>query len=41
MVLRKKQMCVHSLKKVVEQKTKENDELTRICDDLISKRKRL
>ncbi|KAI4568652.1 hypothetical protein MJG53_014270 [Ovis ammon polii x Ovis aries] len=40
-VLRKEQMCVHSLKKVVEQKTKENDELTRICDDLISKRKRI
>ncbi|EPY80220.1 hypothetical protein CB1_000850032 [Camelus ferus] len=36
-VLRKEQMCVHSLEKVVEQKTKENNELTRICDDLLSK----
>ena len=40
-VLRKEQMRVHSLEKVVEQKTKENDELTRICDDLISKMKRI
>uniref|UniRef100_A0A8C5XZ90 Transforming acidic coiled-coil containing protein 3 n=1 Tax=Microcebus murinus TaxID=30608 RepID=A0A8C5XZ90_MICMU len=37
--LRKEQMRVHSLEKMVEQKTKENDELTRICDDLISKMK--
>ncbi|XP_069351706.1 transforming acidic coiled-coil-containing protein 3-like [Eulemur rufifrons] len=37
--LRKEQMRVHSLEKTVEQKTKENDELTRICDDLISKMK--
>ncbi|XP_026959758.1 transforming acidic coiled-coil-containing protein 3 isoform X2 [Sagmatias obliquidens] len=40
-VLRKEQMRVHSLEKVVEQKTKENDELTRICDDLISKMERI
>ena len=40
-VLRKEQMRVHSLEKVVEQKTKENDELTRICDDLIFKMKRI
>ncbi|XP_007467940.1 PREDICTED: transforming acidic coiled-coil-containing protein 3 [Lipotes vexillifer] len=39
--LRKEQMRVHSLEKVVEQKTKENDELTRICDDLISKMERI
>uniref|UniRef100_A0A8C7B1N5 Transforming acidic coiled-coil-containing protein C-terminal domain-containing protein n=1 Tax=Neovison vison TaxID=452646 RepID=A0A8C7B1N5_NEOVI len=35
--LRKEQMRIHSLEKTVEQKTKENEELTRICDDLISK----
>ncbi|XP_062964317.1 transforming acidic coiled-coil-containing protein 3 [Cynocephalus volans] len=35
--LRREQMRIHSLEKTVEQKTKENDELTRICDDLISK----
>ncbi|XP_029091417.1 transforming acidic coiled-coil-containing protein 3 isoform X1 [Monodon monoceros] len=40
-VLRKEQMRIHSLEKVVEQKTKENDELTRICDDLISKMERI
>nr|XP_015102369.1 transforming acidic coiled-coil-containing protein 3 isoform X1 [Vicugna pacos] len=40
-VLRKEQMRVHSLEKVVEQKTKENDELTRICDDLISKMEKI
>ncbi|XP_023975191.1 transforming acidic coiled-coil-containing protein 3 [Physeter macrocephalus] len=40
-VLRKEQMRVHSLEKVVEQKTRENDELTRICDDLISKMERI
>uniref|UniRef100_A0A8C3YTK9 Transforming acidic coiled-coil-containing protein C-terminal domain-containing protein n=1 Tax=Catagonus wagneri TaxID=51154 RepID=A0A8C3YTK9_9CETA len=40
-VLRKEQMRVQSLEKVVEQKTKENDELTRICDDLISKMERI
>ncbi|XP_066892942.1 transforming acidic coiled-coil-containing protein 3 isoform X2 [Kogia breviceps] len=40
-VLRKEQMRVHSLEKVVEQKARENDELTRICDDLISKMERI
>ncbi|XP_066240653.1 transforming acidic coiled-coil-containing protein 3 [Saccopteryx leptura] len=39
--LRKEQMRVHSLEKTVEQKTKENDELTRICDDLISKMEKI
>ncbi|CAD7675446.1 unnamed protein product [Nyctereutes procyonoides] len=33
--LRKDQMCIHSLEKIVKQKTKGNEELTRICDDLI------
>lgn len=28
--LRKEQMCIHWLEKTTEQKTKENDELTRI-----------
>ncbi|XP_035150226.3 transforming acidic coiled-coil-containing protein 3 isoform X2 [Callithrix jacchus] len=35
--LRKEQMRVQSLERTVEEKTKENEELTRICDDLISK----
>ncbi|KAM5271284.1 transforming acidic coiled-coil-containing protein 3 [Ctenodactylus gundi] len=39
--LRKAQMQVQSLEKAVEQKTKENDELTRICDDLISKMEKI
>nr|KAF6502917.1 transforming acidic coiled-coil containing protein 3 [Molossus molossus] len=39
--LRKEQMRVHSLEKAVEQKAKENDELTRICDDLISKMEKI
>ncbi|KAG8508633.1 Transforming acidic coiled-coil-containing protein 3 [Galemys pyrenaicus] len=39
--LRREQMRVHSLEKTVEQKTKENEELTRICDDLISKMERI
>uniref|UniRef100_H0XC48 Transforming acidic coiled-coil containing protein 3 n=1 Tax=Otolemur garnettii TaxID=30611 RepID=H0XC48_OTOGA len=39
--LRKEQMRSHSLEKMVEQKTKENDELTRICDDLISKMEKI
>lgn len=39
--LRKEQMRVHSLEKAVEQKTKENNELTRICDDLISKMEKI
>lgn len=34
--LREQQMHVHTLEKTAEQKTKEN-ELTRICGDLISK----
>ncbi|KAF4009017.1 hypothetical protein G4228_000022, partial [Cervus hanglu yarkandensis] len=40
-VLRKEQMRVSSLEKVVEQETKENDKLPRICDDLISKMERI
>ncbi|XP_005408758.1 PREDICTED: transforming acidic coiled-coil-containing protein 3 [Chinchilla lanigera] len=39
--LRKAQMQIHSLEKAVEQKSKENDELTRICDDLISKMEKI
>ncbi|GAB1289550.1 Transforming acidic coiled-coil-containing protein 3 [Apodemus speciosus] len=39
--LRKAQMQIHSLEKTVEQKTKENDELTKICDDLISKMEKI
>ncbi|XP_004695711.2 PREDICTED: transforming acidic coiled-coil-containing protein 3 [Condylura cristata] len=39
--LRREQMRVHSLEKTVEQKTKENEELTRICDDLISKMEKI
>ncbi|XP_008840046.1 transforming acidic coiled-coil-containing protein 3 [Nannospalax galili] len=39
--LRKAQMQIHSLEKTVEQKTKENDELTRLCDDLISKMEKI
>ncbi|XP_062822374.1 transforming acidic coiled-coil-containing protein 3-like isoform X6 [Anolis carolinensis] len=35
--LRKEQMRIQSLEKSIEQKTKENEELTKICDDLISK----
>ncbi|XP_041909354.1 transforming acidic coiled-coil-containing protein 3 isoform X1 [Corvus kubaryi] len=35
--LRKEQMRIQSLERSLEQKTKENDELTKICDDLISK----
>ncbi|KAM6447109.1 transforming acidic coiled-coil-containing protein 3 isoform 2-T4 [Liasis olivaceus] len=35
--LRKEQMRIQSLERNIEQKTKENDELTKICDDLISK----
>ncbi|NWQ61825.1 TACC3 protein, partial [Neopipo cinnamomea] len=36
-ILRKEQMRNQSLERSLEQKTKENDELTKICDDLISK----
>ncbi|XP_057627934.1 transforming acidic coiled-coil-containing protein 3 isoform X2 [Chionomys nivalis] len=39
--IRKAQMQIHSLEKTVEQKAKENDELTRICDDLISKMEKI
>ncbi|XP_039080857.1 transforming acidic coiled-coil-containing protein 3-like [Hyaena hyaena] len=39
--LRKEQMRIQSLEKAVEQKTKENEELTRICDDLISKMEKI
>lgn len=39
--LRKAQMQIQSLEKTVEQKTKENDELTRICDDLIYKMEKI
>ncbi|XP_017496165.3 transforming acidic coiled-coil-containing protein 3 isoform X2 [Manis javanica] len=39
--LRKEQTRIHSLETAVEQKTKENDELTRICDDLISKMEKI
>ncbi|XP_029805411.1 transforming acidic coiled-coil-containing protein 3 isoform X2 [Suricata suricatta] len=39
--LRKEQMRAQSLEKTVEQKTKENEELTRICDDLISKMEKI
>lgn len=39
--LRREQMRVQSLEKAVEQKTKENEELTRICDDLISKMEKI
>ncbi|KFR10853.1 Transforming acidic coiled-coil-containing protein 3, partial [Opisthocomus hoazin] len=35
--LRKEQMKIQSLEKNLDQKTKENDELTKICDDLILK----
>jgi len=36
-LLRKAEMRVASLERTVEQKSKENDELTKICDELISK----
>ncbi|XP_062068726.1 transforming acidic coiled-coil-containing protein 3 isoform X2 [Lepus europaeus] len=39
--LRKAQMQIQSLEKTVEQKVKENEELTRICDDLISKMEKI
>ncbi|KAM9192969.1 transforming acidic coiled-coil-containing protein 3 isoform 2-T2 [Mergus octosetaceus] len=35
--LRKEQMRIQSLERSLEQKAKENDELTKICDDLILK----
>ncbi|XP_076992328.1 transforming acidic coiled-coil-containing protein 3 isoform X2 [Tamandua tetradactyla] len=39
--LRREQMRGQSLERTVEQKTKENEELTRICDDLILKMGRI
>ncbi|XP_019382039.1 PREDICTED: transforming acidic coiled-coil-containing protein 3 isoform X2 [Gavialis gangeticus] len=39
--LRKEQMRVQSLERSLEQKAKENEELTKICDDLILKMERL
>ncbi|XP_061485804.1 transforming acidic coiled-coil-containing protein 3 isoform X2 [Rhineura floridana] len=39
--LRKEQMKIQSLERSIEQKTKENDELTKICDDLISKMEKM
>ncbi|XP_069651619.1 transforming acidic coiled-coil-containing protein 3 isoform X2 [Haliaeetus albicilla] len=39
--LRKEQMRIQSLEKSLEQKTKENDELTKICDDLILKMEKI
>ncbi|NXT69026.1 TACC3 protein, partial [Chaetops frenatus] len=38
--LRKEQMRIQSLERSLEQKTKENDELMKICDDLILKMKK-
>ncbi|NXR07227.1 TACC3 protein, partial [Semnornis frantzii] len=39
--LRKEQMKIQSLEKSLEQKAKENDELTKICDDLILKMEKI
>ncbi|XP_065591984.1 transforming acidic coiled-coil-containing protein 3 [Cyrtonyx montezumae] len=39
--LRKEQMRIQSLERNLEQKTKENDELTKICDDLILKMEKI
>ncbi|XP_068259173.1 transforming acidic coiled-coil-containing protein 3 [Nyctibius grandis] len=39
--LRKEQMRIQSLERTLEQKTKENEELTKICDDLISKMEKI
>ncbi|KAH1170171.1 transforming acidic coiled-coil-containing protein 3 isoform X1 [Mauremys mutica] len=39
--LRKEQMRVQSLERSLEQKAKENDELTKICDDLILKMEKI
>ncbi|KAM6345684.1 transforming acidic coiled-coil-containing protein 3 isoform 1-T2 [Podargus strigoides] len=39
--LRKEQMKIQSLERSLEQKTKENDELTKICDDLIMKMEKI
>ncbi|XP_043919395.1 transforming acidic coiled-coil-containing protein 3 [Protopterus annectens] len=39
--LRKEQMRIQSLEKSLEQKAKENEELTKICDDLILKMEKI
>ncbi|XP_062983485.1 transforming acidic coiled-coil-containing protein 3 isoform X2 [Elgaria multicarinata webbii] len=39
--LRKEQMRIQSLERSIEQKAKENDELTKLCDDLISKMEKM
>ncbi|XP_078534753.1 transforming acidic coiled-coil-containing protein 3 isoform X2 [Lissotriton helveticus] len=39
--MRKEQMRIQSLEQALEQKTKENDELTKICDDLIMKMEKI
>ncbi|KAK4818436.1 hypothetical protein QYF61_013123 [Mycteria americana] len=39
--LRKEQMRIQSLERSLEQKAKENDELTKICDDLILKMEKI
>uniref|UniRef100_A0A6J0ULF2 Transforming acidic coiled-coil-containing protein 3 isoform X2 n=1 Tax=Pogona vitticeps TaxID=103695 RepID=A0A6J0ULF2_9SAUR len=39
--LRREQMKIQSLERSIEQKAKENDELTKICDDLISKMEKM
>ncbi|XP_042297807.1 LOW QUALITY PROTEIN: transforming acidic coiled-coil-containing protein 3-like [Sceloporus undulatus] len=39
--LRKEQMRIQSLERSIEQMAKENDELTKICDDLISKMEKM
>ncbi|KAM3940746.1 transforming acidic coiled-coil-containing protein 3 isoform 2-T2 [Leptodactylus fuscus] len=39
--LRKEQMKIQSLERSLEQKAKENDELTKICDDLILKMEKI
>ncbi|KAM9330335.1 transforming acidic coiled-coil-containing protein 3 [Gastrophryne carolinensis] len=39
--LRKEQMKTQSLERTLEQKAKENDELTKICDDLILKMEKI
>ncbi|XP_053314156.1 transforming acidic coiled-coil-containing protein 3 [Spea bombifrons] len=39
--LRKEQMKIQSLERALEQKCKENDELTKICDDLILKMEKI
>ena len=36
-MLKKTEMRVNTLERIVEQKTQENNELTSICDELISK----